>query len=101
MTEQSTDSSEQQNTPKRKMEILKPVGPFASLDEAKANQPSNPKYRLISVSGPDGKTQFVWARYRDHALLHVVRKLGFTATEHGKGASREKVSQLLGQLSQE
>jgi hypothetical protein len=76
-------------------------GPYASIEEARANKPTEGKERkLYSVTCPDGRIVYTWSDGTGSALIHVARGLGYTVALHEK-ASPQKIAGMISQLSAE
>jgi hypothetical protein len=100
-TPKAPKTAEQRQAEKAAREHAKKV--YATADEAKANKPNGEreKWTLHRVTDPTGKTYFTWSFGREAALLQVVSRLGWTATEDAKAASPEKTAAMLASLTPE
>jgi hypothetical protein len=77
---------------------------YASAEEAQAHKPDGEafsKFVLCKVVSPEGQVCYLWDRDHVNALLNVVKKAGWTTSVNGRGATPEKVKNLLSQLSPE
>jgi hypothetical protein len=76
-------------------------GPWATVEEANANKPEGVKASLFRVAAPDGSVAFWWVRHADMGLALAAKKAGWSASEVGKAPTKEKVGNLLAQLTPE
>ncbi len=100
MPEQENASANGQQTEKKtKKKVTR--GPFGSIEQANAGKPSNKYARLFRVAAPDGSVSFVWAGGTNEAVGVAAKAANWSAAQVGKEASKEKVGNLLAQLSPE
>jgi len=100
MPEQENVSANGQPTEKKtKKKVTR--SPFGSVEQANAGKPSNKYARLFRVAAPDGSVSFVWAGGTNEAVGVAAKAANWSAAQVGKDVSKEKVGNLLAQLSQE
>lgn len=103
MNENNTPKTpEEKAAAKAAREAAKQV--YTSLDDARASKPtegSYAKWTLYRVTDPQGEVYYTWNFGREAALLNVVRQAGWTVADEGKAPTKEKVGDLLKQLSDE
>jgi hypothetical protein len=89
--------ADQTNPPDAPQADAPHLGAFDSAEAAQAVKP----YRLFRVVSSDGKAAWTWANSHVTSVGQVARARGWTATPAGKPADKQKVADLLGQLSPE
>jgi hypothetical protein len=102
MSEQNTNVAATETTKTKAKAINR--GPFATEAEATASKPADEKgrMRLWKVTDPTGgKTVWVWHAHNGSAIAVAAKKAGWKATTAAKAVSKEKVGDMLGQLSEE
>jgi hypothetical protein len=100
MSEQENVGTDGQPTEKKtKKQINR--GPWASFEEAQQHKPEGDKVKLWRVADPLGKVVWVWHIHSNSAITVAAKAAGWKSSSAGKPVSKEKVSDLLGQLSPE
>lgn len=87
------------NAPEKKAK--EPVKVYASKEEAMSAKPTTEGYTLFVVTVPEKPNRFVWSKWSSLAVNAVARADGYKASTSGKTPTKEKVSEMLAQLSED
>src|SRR4051794_20516423 len=76
-------------------------GPFATLDEARADKPESDKTKLFTVTAPDGSVSYAWSDGVHGAIRCVAKAHGYTASLTDKVVNKSQLAAGLAALSPE